>query len=193
MSAIDLALFRLVMSDHIATECGARLANGKTCKARPAQLFGRRCRLHGGASTGPKTQEGRDRIAAAQRERWRAWRSERGITEHVKQCRVISTNKDASRPSEIQDEWFQNPAIGGVTIVEDENGAWRVHAEVWPEGNKRARIARMRRIAENMKWGGWKCRHCGAPVPEYRRADAKYCRTACRKAAHRERAKWRAE
>lgn len=31
----------------------------------------RRCRFHGGLSTGPKTQEGRERIAAAQRRRWR--------------------------------------------------------------------------------------------------------------------------
>jgi hypothetical protein len=29
-----------------------------------------RCRLHGGLSTGPKTPEGRERIAAAQRKRW---------------------------------------------------------------------------------------------------------------------------
>jgi hypothetical protein len=40
-----------------------------------------RCRLHGGLSTGPKTTEGRARIAAAQRLRWerfRAARRERG-------------------------------------------------------------------------------------------------------------------
>jgi len=30
----------------------------------------RRCRLHGGLSTGPQTPEGKARIAAAQRERW---------------------------------------------------------------------------------------------------------------------------
>ncbi|WP_425514031.1 HGGxSTG domain-containing protein [Aureimonas phyllosphaerae] len=32
----------------------------------------RRCRMHGGLSTGPKTAEGRTRIAEAQRRRWGA-------------------------------------------------------------------------------------------------------------------------
>ena len=34
----------------------------------------RRCRFHGGLSTGPRTMEGRARIAEAQRRRWRAFR-----------------------------------------------------------------------------------------------------------------------
>jgi len=34
----------------------------------------RRCRFHGGLSTGPKTSEGRARIAEAQRRRWNAFR-----------------------------------------------------------------------------------------------------------------------
>jgi hypothetical protein len=37
---------------------------------------GGRCRNHGGLSTGPKTEPGRQRIAAAQRKRWQARRSE---------------------------------------------------------------------------------------------------------------------
>ena len=36
------------------------------CKA----LVNGKCKLHGGLSTGPKTEEGRARIAAAQRARW---------------------------------------------------------------------------------------------------------------------------
>jgi hypothetical protein len=32
------------------------------------------CPNHGGLSSGPKTAEGRARIAARQRERWQAWR-----------------------------------------------------------------------------------------------------------------------
>ena len=40
--------------------------------------FGKaRCRLHGGLSTGPKTEVGRARIAEAQRRRWRAYREGR--------------------------------------------------------------------------------------------------------------------
>ncbi|MGB3317287.1 MAG: HGGxSTG domain-containing protein [Albidovulum sp.] len=43
--------------------CANRIVPGKT-----------RCRFHGGLSTGPKTIEGKARIAAAQRLRWAKWR-----------------------------------------------------------------------------------------------------------------------
>lgn len=53
----------------IRPRCGAtRKQDGGTCQA-PALRNGR-CKLHGGKSTGPKTPEGRARIAAAQRARW---------------------------------------------------------------------------------------------------------------------------
>ncbi|MFG6637050.1 HGGxSTG domain-containing protein [Sulfitobacter sp. 1A12126] len=54
--------------------CDAKLRNGAACKAKvvPGK---RRCRSHGGLSTGPRTSEGRDRIAASQRERWARWRA----------------------------------------------------------------------------------------------------------------------
>lgn len=51
--------------------CGAKTRDGHPCKA--LSLPGkRRCRFHGGMSTGPKTVEGRARIADAQRKRWAA-------------------------------------------------------------------------------------------------------------------------
>lgn len=56
--------------------CGARTRKGKTCKAK-AVPGKKRCRFHGGLSTGPKTPEGRERIAAAQRKRWAEWRQGR--------------------------------------------------------------------------------------------------------------------
>lgn len=54
--------------------CGAKTRAGGMCsmKVEPGK---RRCRLHGGRSTGPKTEEGRARIAAAQRARWILYRS----------------------------------------------------------------------------------------------------------------------
>ena len=54
--------------------CGARNRKGQPCcnKVVPGK---RRCRFHGGLSTGPRTVEGRDRIAAAQRRRWASRRS----------------------------------------------------------------------------------------------------------------------
>jgi hypothetical protein len=49
--------------------CGARTRqDGHPCKCRA--LRNGRCKLHGGMSTGPKTAEGRARIAQAQRDRW---------------------------------------------------------------------------------------------------------------------------
>ena len=42
--------------------CGAKTRSGSPCK-RPANKQKGRCRLHGGASTGPKTKEGRAIIA----------------------------------------------------------------------------------------------------------------------------------
>ena len=44
------------------------------CKAIETKRGAWRCKLHGGLSSGPKTPEGRARIAAAQRVRWAALR-----------------------------------------------------------------------------------------------------------------------
>ena len=49
--------------------CGARTRKGTPCRAK-ALPGKRRCKFHGGMSTGPKTPEGRERIAEAQRRRW---------------------------------------------------------------------------------------------------------------------------
>ena len=54
---------------RVIKKCGASLgSDGAACGK--AALVNGRCRLHGGKSTGPKTPEGRARIAAAQRLRW---------------------------------------------------------------------------------------------------------------------------
>ena len=58
--------------------CGARNRQGKPCSVRVV-LGKRRCRFHGGLSTGPKTEAGRARIAEAQRQRWVRWRQWRLI------------------------------------------------------------------------------------------------------------------
>ncbi len=55
--------------------CGAKTRPGHLCrnKAIPGK---RRCKYHGGLSTGPKTPAGRARIAAAQKLRWAIFRNE---------------------------------------------------------------------------------------------------------------------
>ena len=44
--------------------CGAKTRKGTPCQ-RPANKKNGRCRLHGGASSGPRTEAGRARISAA--------------------------------------------------------------------------------------------------------------------------------
>ncbi len=53
--------------------CGAKTRKGVPCRAK-SEPGRRRCKFHGGKSTGPKTPEGRQRIAEAQRHRWAAWK-----------------------------------------------------------------------------------------------------------------------
>jgi hypothetical protein len=56
--------------------CGAKTRKGGECrnKSEPGRA---RCKFHGGKSTGPKTPEGKARIAEAQKARWAAWRQAR--------------------------------------------------------------------------------------------------------------------
>src|SRR5687768_7677811 len=63
-------IFRLMRSfRHMSDRCGAKNRRGEPCAARwePGK---KRCRFHGGRSTGPRTPGGRARNAAAQRRRW---------------------------------------------------------------------------------------------------------------------------
>ena len=62
--------------------CGAKTRAGGECKVRiePGKL---RCRFHGGKSTGPRTEEGRARIAEAQRRRWQAFRDARAAAKEA--------------------------------------------------------------------------------------------------------------
>ncbi len=51
-------------ADWRGQRCGAKTRRGTACQ-RPATKKNARCRLHSGASTGAKTDEGRSRISAA--------------------------------------------------------------------------------------------------------------------------------
>ena len=51
-------------ADWPGQRCGAKTRRGTTCQ-RPANKRNGRCRLHRGQSSGPKTAEGRAKIAAA--------------------------------------------------------------------------------------------------------------------------------
>ena len=61
--------------------CAAKTRKGTACQKPP--LRGKaRCHLHGGLSTGPKTPEGKARIAAAH---WKHGRRSKAFTEARKQ------------------------------------------------------------------------------------------------------------
>ena len=63
--------------------CGAKTRSGVPC-AKFAIERKRRCRLHGGLSTGPKTVEGRAAISAANTKhgRYKNWREKRAIEKY---------------------------------------------------------------------------------------------------------------
>ena len=83
--------------------CGAKTRSGHPCR-KPALKRKRRCRLHGGASTGPKTVEGKARIAKAHLMHgkfvnWRARRAKekayfRQIRMVIRQARVAGLIDD---------------------------------------------------------------------------------------------------
>ena len=58
--------------------CGAKTRSGARCAKFPMEGK-RRCRLHGGLSTGPKTAEGRAAISSANTKhgRYKNWRERR--------------------------------------------------------------------------------------------------------------------
>lgn len=81
LAELGLAGDRLPLPRKDRPCCGARTRKGTACLVR-VEPGKRRCRFHGGLSTGPKTEEGKARIAAAQRRRWTEWRA-RGVTHLV--------------------------------------------------------------------------------------------------------------
>lgn len=54
---------------RLRQRCGAKTRKGLPCR-NMSEAGRRRCKFHGGKSTGPKTPEGKERIAVAQRKRW---------------------------------------------------------------------------------------------------------------------------
>jgi hypothetical protein len=59
---------------NAAKLCGAKTRAGLPCRAK--KVDGKtRCRMHGGLSTGPKSDAGRLRISEAQKKRWEEGRA----------------------------------------------------------------------------------------------------------------------
>ena len=67
-----------VSARNPATACAAMTRTGRAC-VRRAMANGR-CPNHGGLSSGPRSEAGRQRISEAQKQRWDRWRSGRTPT-----------------------------------------------------------------------------------------------------------------
>ena len=68
-----------------APRCGAKTRRGTSCRS-PAMKNGR-CRMHGGASTGPKTPEGIERIRRAQLKH--GWYTKEAQAERLRSRRLM--------------------------------------------------------------------------------------------------------
>jgi hypothetical protein len=77
MRAVGLAGDGSPLPRRLRPICGARNRRGEACVVR-VEPGKRRCRFHGGLSTGPRTAEGKARIAEAQRRRWARSSTKRG-------------------------------------------------------------------------------------------------------------------
>ena len=66
------------MPKALQPRCGAKTRTGTPCRRR--SFANGRCRNHGGLSSGPKSSEGRQRVADAQKRRWERWRDGRSAT-----------------------------------------------------------------------------------------------------------------
>ncbi|MDQ7251020.1 HGGxSTG domain-containing protein [Dongia sedimenti] len=63
-----------VIKDPQHGRCGAKTRSGDSCYCRP-EPGKKRCKLHGGRSTGPKTPEGMARTLTALRAGYQRWRA----------------------------------------------------------------------------------------------------------------------
>ena len=75
------------MNDRTQTflRCGAKTRSGVPCAKFPMEGK-RRCRLHGGLSTGPKTAAGREAISAANTKhgRYKNWREKQAKEQYYR-------------------------------------------------------------------------------------------------------------
>jgi hypothetical protein len=78
---------------NTAPRCGAKTRKGSKCRA-PAMRNGR-CRMHGGASTGPRTEEG---LARSRRARWKhGYRSASAKNERMFVRQLLQDSKSLLR------------------------------------------------------------------------------------------------
>lgn len=79
------------------------------------------------------------------------------------------------------------PEPGAVWIEDVEAGRYRAVFEPYFYSRSQNRLKRVKTILRRLVARTWRCQWCGDELPDYRRADAVYCREGCRKRAARDR------
>ena len=88
----------MAVDNRLVGRCGARTRRGTACLCKGAGRGGR-CKFHGGASTGPKTEAGRAKISALQRARWKVLREEREALKILQQGLIAGSSQQCARKS----------------------------------------------------------------------------------------------
>jgi len=73
------------------------------------------------------------------------------------------------------------PDPHAITLGEARPGQYALLVDTGFFGNRKARMARARAILRRMMRHDWQCLWCKAPLPLFRRADARFCCEGCRK------------
>jgi hypothetical protein len=84
---------------RLRSKCGAKCRDGHACCA-PSVIEGGRCRMHGGLSTGPKTEAGRAAIAESNRRRALAKRQERASIAESNRRRALAKRQERASIAE---------------------------------------------------------------------------------------------
>ena len=127
--------------DGKVKKCGAYArSSGLPCRAKGLGRGGR-CRLHGGASTGPKTAEGAARSLAARRAAWEAQRPAQ-----VAHLRNMWTPALLLKQATAFNETLRRRDIKKVLARTDPKATWDWYYS--RQGKRRARIEELRAQAE---------------------------------------------
>ena len=80
------------MASRFRQPCEATTRKGTPCRnlSEPGK---RRCKFHGGMSTGPRTPEGKARIARAQRQRWAKYRAQKSLKNNQRKFSEVENKR----------------------------------------------------------------------------------------------------
>lgn len=113
-----------------APRCGARTRRGLGCQA-PAIHGRKRCRLHGGLSTGPRTAEGRARVRAAVTRHGRYSRETIALEQAIREHRQDLQEAALASRSKWQRMVLAEAAVAPIPPSKVEELRTRIRLELW--------------------------------------------------------------